>query len=381
MVLLFLRDWRSAAIVVVTIPFALLAAVVALWGAGPDDQHHDARRAGAGGRHPRRRGDGRDREHPHASGARRAGRPRRARRERRSRRAAAAGDALGRRGVRAVVLHDRRVAVAVRAAVARGRLLDDRVVPPLELARAGAVGLAARRSVASRRRGRARGRLGRSAAQAPGAGAAAAGAGALAARRGLRGRHHRDRRRLVGLALGREIFPAGGAQPVPAAIPRAGRHEVRVDRAAGRPTCSTRSSSAAGPDNVEITLGYVGVQPSSYPINTIFLWTGGSHEGVLQVALKPDAPAFGSTDFEEALRRRFSERFPDRAVLVRAGRHRQPDHELRRADAGRGRDHGPGLRRQPDVCRRRCATSSRAFPRCAICSTSRRSTTRRFRST
>src|SRR4051812_2478810 len=33
-VLLFLGDWRSAAIVVVTIPFALLAAVVALWGAG-----------------------------------------------------------------------------------------------------------------------------------------------------------------------------------------------------------------------------------------------------------------------------------------------------------------------------------------------------------
>ena len=57
-----------------------------------------------------------------------------------------------------------------------------------------------------------------------------------------------------------------------------------------RATCSTRSAQAAGPDNVEITLGYVGVQPSSYPINTIFLWTGGSHEGVLQVALKPDAP-------------------------------------------------------------------------------------------
>src|SRR5580704_10178086 len=33
-VLLFLRDWRSSAIVVVTIPFALLTAVVALWGAG-----------------------------------------------------------------------------------------------------------------------------------------------------------------------------------------------------------------------------------------------------------------------------------------------------------------------------------------------------------
>src|SRR4249919_3100320 len=34
MVLIFLGDWRSAGIVVVTIPFALLGAVVALWGAG-----------------------------------------------------------------------------------------------------------------------------------------------------------------------------------------------------------------------------------------------------------------------------------------------------------------------------------------------------------
>src|SRR6185436_16976833 len=33
-VLIFLRDWRSSAIVVITIPFALLMAVVALWGAG-----------------------------------------------------------------------------------------------------------------------------------------------------------------------------------------------------------------------------------------------------------------------------------------------------------------------------------------------------------
>src|SRR5690349_24335066 len=66
---------------------------------------------------------------------------------------------------------------------------------------------------------------------------------------------------------------------------------------------------AAGPANVDITLGYVGVQPSSYPINTIFLWTGGSHEGVLQVALKPEA-GIRVSDFEETLRRRFSERFP-----------------------------------------------------------------------
>ncbi len=76
----------------------------------------------------------------------------------------------------------------------------------------------------------------------------------------------------------------------------------------GWPTmCSTRSSRPPGPDNVDITLGYVGVQPSSYPINTIFLWTGGSHEGVLQVALKPEARHSARRDFEERLRQRFAD--------------------------------------------------------------------------
>ena len=51
MVLLFLRDWRSAGIVVVTIPFALLAAVIALWGAGQTINVMTLGRTGAGGRH------------------------------------------------------------------------------------------------------------------------------------------------------------------------------------------------------------------------------------------------------------------------------------------------------------------------------------------
>jgi multidrug efflux pump subunit AcrB len=51
------------------------------------------------------------------------------------------------------------------------------------------------------------------------------------------------------------------------------------------------------------------VQPSSYPINTIFLWTGGSHEGVLQVALRKSA-ALDLEPFEEQLRQRLAKRFP-----------------------------------------------------------------------
>ena len=113
---------------------------------------------------------------------------------------------------------------------------------------------------------------------------------------------------VVGFTLGREIFPAGGVS----------QFQLRFRAPAGTKFESTERlatevldeiNTAAGPNNVEITLGYVGVQPSSYPINTIFLWTGGSHEGVLQVALKPEA-GIRLSAFEETLRRRFSERFP-----------------------------------------------------------------------
>ena len=54
MVLLFLRHLRSSVIVILTIPLALLAAIVALWGAGqtinimtlggPDAGHRHSRR-------------------------------------------------------------------------------------------------------------------------------------------------------------------------------------------------------------------------------------------------------------------------------------------------------------------------------------------------
>ncbi len=68
MVLLFLRDWRSVVVVVLNIPFALLAALVALVAHRPDAQPDDAGRVGAGRRHSGRRGDGRRGEYPHANG-------------------------------------------------------------------------------------------------------------------------------------------------------------------------------------------------------------------------------------------------------------------------------------------------------------------------
>ena len=46
-----------------------------------------------------------------------------------------------------------------------------------------------------------------------------------------------------------------------------------------------------GPDNVAITSDFVGVVPSSYPVNLIHLFTSGPQEAIIQVALKPGCAA------------------------------------------------------------------------------------------
>ncbi len=69
----------------------------------------------------------------------------------------------------------------------------------------------------------------------------------------------------------------------------------------------------AGPDNVTITSDFVGVVPSSYPVNLIHLFTSGPQEAILQVALRPTAPR------GEALRERLRKAFRTDLPGVRVG--------------------------------------------------------------
>ena len=73
-----------------------------------------------------------------------------------------------------------------------------------------------------------------------------------------------------------------------------------------------------GADNVAISTGFIGVQPASYPINTIYLWTGGPQEAVLKVALKPGLP-LGGEALHERLRARFAKAMPDTSISFEAG--------------------------------------------------------------
>jgi multidrug efflux pump subunit AcrB len=47
---------------------------------------------------------------------------------------------------------------------------------------------------------------------------------------------------------------------------------------------------SAGKENVLLTSDFMGVVPSSYPVDLIHLFTSGPQEAIIQVALKPDAP-------------------------------------------------------------------------------------------
>jgi multidrug efflux pump subunit AcrB len=72
-----------------------------------------------------------------------------------------------------------------------------------------------------------------------------------------------------------------------------------------------------GAHNVEITTGFIGVQPPSYPINTIYLFASGQHEAVVGVALKPSAPAVTEA-LKEQLRHQLQKALPDVSVSFEA---------------------------------------------------------------
>jgi multidrug efflux pump subunit AcrB len=73
-----------------------------------------------------------------------------------------------------------------------------------------------------------------------------------------------------------------------------------------------------GPQNVAIETDFVGVQPPSYPVNTIFLFTSGPQEAVMLVSLKPEARIRGE-ELKERLRQRLSKELPHVAISFEAG--------------------------------------------------------------
>jgi multidrug efflux pump subunit AcrB len=114
---------------------------------------------------------------------------------------------------------------------------------------------------------------------------------------------------LIGKDLGLEIFPKVDA----------GRFQLRMRAPTGTRIEETEKLALAvlktirdevGPDGLEISVGYVGLIPSSYPINAIYQWTGGPEEVMLRVALKGETTV-AVEELKERLRTVLAERMPE----------------------------------------------------------------------
>jgi multidrug efflux pump subunit AcrB len=72
----------------------------------------------------------------------------------------------------------------------------------------------------------------------------------------------------------------------------------------------------AGRDNIEITSDFMGVVPSSYPVDLIHLFTTGPQEAIIQVAVKPDTPR--GEALREHIRETLHRELPDCQVSFEA---------------------------------------------------------------
>lgn len=108
--------------------------------------------------------------------------------------------------------------------------------------------------------------------------------------------------------IGRELFPDSDTNEfrIRMRCPTGTRVEVTEQRAKQMLDLIARE---AGPGNVEATLGYAGQQPVQFVISSVFLWTSGPHEAVIDVSLRKEAnielPAF-----KDKLREKFKEELP-----------------------------------------------------------------------
>jgi len=114
---------------------------------------------------------------------------------------------------------------------------------------------------------------------------------------------------LLGPRLAEEIFPSAAST----------QFRLRIDAPDGTRVAVTEAlvqrvlaaiTREAGTGNLDLTLGYVGAQPSSYPINTVFLWTSGPQQAIMNISLNPGT-RISLRDFEENLRQKLPQEFPD----------------------------------------------------------------------
>jgi multidrug efflux pump subunit AcrB len=113
---------------------------------------------------------------------------------------------------------------------------------------------------------------------------------------------------LVGPKLSQEIFPSSASRQFRLRIDAPDGTRVAVTEDLVKQVLATIRHDA-GDNNLDLTLSYVGTQGSSYPINAVFLWTSGPQQAIVNVGLRPGS-SIKLTDLEEQLRKDLAQHFP-----------------------------------------------------------------------
>jgi multidrug efflux pump subunit AcrB len=113
---------------------------------------------------------------------------------------------------------------------------------------------------------------------------------------------------LLGPRLAEEIFPSSASTQFRLRIDAPDGTRVAVTEALVQKVLAAITREA-GASNLDLTLGYIGTQPSSYPINTVFLWTSGPQQAIMNIGLNPGSK-ISLRNLEENLRQKLPQEFP-----------------------------------------------------------------------
>ena len=113
---------------------------------------------------------------------------------------------------------------------------------------------------------------------------------------------------LVTPRIAEEIFPSAASTQFRLRIDAPDGTRVPVTEDLVRHVLTT-IQSVAGEKNLDLSLGYVGTQASSYPINSVFLWTSGPQAAIINVGLK-QGTSLKLAGLEEQLRQKLAQDYP-----------------------------------------------------------------------
>jgi len=110
--------------------------------------------------------------------------------------------------------------------------------------------------------------------------------------------------------LGTEIFPKTDAGQLAVRFRAPSSTQVAITEGIAQSILKTIAREAGGDDRIEMSIGMVGVHNSSFPVNLVHLWNGGPEEGWLAIQLKPNS-GIKVEEFKERLRDVLSKELPD----------------------------------------------------------------------